>query len=524
LPDAIADTEQEMTLSTLSWVALLPLCAVGLLAQGETQPIVDCVDYPSSRGTSALSAAAAAGERIINMSQPIPYHRVFVGINVGATNEESVEIQRSAGALTYSVSSGPLRFSHSPGEPVVFEFRVGTAYFSSFNTIFSTTYSYPTGTESNVLLPDNGYGRSMGTEFTGFQRGRFAAPMPSERDLSWLLNGSLATARDIPELACASTTPVVKADRIYLTPGTVTTGVRLGSATSLSATALTASIAQIYSIAPGQNGVARASDAAFENVRVDNGVILADVRTDANSTNRFVYFVVKVTNPAGASGFSTNIADITFPCPALFTPSAVSAAFVNTPYSARLDQQTTGVSVEPGPEFFVDRGALPLGLTLSTRGILSGLAQQTGTFPFTIRAVGVGGCFQKANYSLEVRGQFCAADVTAQIQVTLGGFRQNLVTRRWQQTVTLRNNSASSIIGPMALVFDGLSSNAVLFNGSGFTSCAAPLSRPYQLAEIGSTGFLSPGGTATLTVEFTNNNAAQGITYTPRVISGGALR
>jgi hypothetical protein len=200
------------------------------------------------------------------------------------------------------------------------------------------------------------------------------------------------------------------------------------------------------------------------------------------------------------------------------TPPVLSNAYVNTPYSVNFS--ATGTQ---GPITFAMEGTLPAGLTLTPTGVLSGTPVQTGTFPLTLRSTGDDGCFHRTPLTLEVQGQLCAANVTPLVEITLGGFRQNLVTRRWQQTVTLRNGGQSSIFGPVALVADSLSANAAMANSGGTTTCAAPLGRPYVVAGLGPNNLLAPGATVAIALEFTNSSTAP-ITYTPRVIAGGAIR
>ena len=110
------------------------------------------------------------------------------------------------------------------------------------------------------------------------------------------------------------------------------------------------------------------------------------------------------------------------------------------------------------------------------------------------------------------------------MQVTLGGFRRNLTTGRWMQTVTLRNGGTSALAGPVALVLDNLSANATLFNPSGVTACAAQLGRQFLLVPVGADEVLSPGEVATANLEFVNSQASTAITYTPRVLAGGTQR
>lgn len=128
------------------------------------------------------------------------------------------------------------------------------------------------------------------------------------------------------------------------------------------------------------------------------------------------------------------------------------------------------------------------------------------------------------NYTLTVAGPPCAADVTAQVGVTFGGFTRNLMTGRFSQTVTLRNNGAAPVAGPVSFALGNLSPNAQLANLSGTTSCAAPLGRPLVNVNVGGDQVLSPGETAAVTLEFVNSITTQPITYTGRVLAGGTQR
>jgi uncharacterized protein len=116
----------------------------------------------------------------------------------------------------------------------------------------------------------------------------------------------------------------------------------------------------------------------------------------------------------------------------------------------------------------------------------------------------------------------CAADVSKQVSVSLGGFRLDRKTGRYQQTVTIRNISTSPIAGPMSLVLDNLSSNATLYNKSGTTSCAAPAS-PYVDVNLGHANTLKAKGNASVGLEFTSP-ANQAISYSTRVLAGAGDR
>jgi hypothetical protein len=112
----------------------------------------------------------------------------------------------------------------------------------------------------------------------------------------------------------------------------------------------------------------------------------------------------------------------------------------------------------------------------------------------------------------------CATDVSPQVTVTRGGFRQNRTTNRYVQTVTIRNRGTTTLTGPVALAVDQLSADAALFNKSGDTSCATPVS-PYVTVNTGTDNLFSPGESARVTLEFTNPSNL-GIVYVTRVLSG----
>jgi len=118
----------------------------------------------------------------------------------------------------------------------------------------------------------------------------------------------------------------------------------------------------------------------------------------------------------------------------------------------------------------------------------------------------------------------CASDVTSQLTIVRGGLTQNLITKRFRQTVTIKNNSGVAIVGPIAYVVDSLSSNATMFGPAGLTSCAVPLNSPFANVNAGADNILSNGETLTVVVEFTNSAPPQSITYTPRVLAGPGVK
>jgi len=114
-------------------------------------------------------------------------------------------------------------------------------------------------------------------------------------------------------------------------------------------------------------------------------------------------------------------------------------------------------------------------------------------------------------------------NVSSSLAITRGGFRLNRVTRRFAQTITVTNTSPQTIGGPVSLVFDALSPNAMLFAPAGSTSAAAPLGSPFVNLNVGPDGALSPGESVSRDVEFTNASNAS-ITYTTRALAGAGTR
>jgi len=123
------------------------------------------------------------------------------------------------------------------------------------------------------------------------------------------------------------------------------------------------------------------------------------------------------------------------------------------------------------------------------------------------------------SFTLDAAGDIaftCASNVSGTVGVTRSGYSYSIVTKRYAQTVTLTNNGASAIAGPISLALDDLSSDATLFNAVGTTACAVPAGSPYvQIA-----GPLAPGASANVVLQFADPTKS-GITYSTRVLAGG---
>jgi hypothetical protein len=85
--------------------------------------------------------------------------------------------------------------------------------------------------------------------------------------------------------------------------------------------------------------------------------------------------------------------------------------------------------------------------------------------------------------------------------------------------VTLTNNSATPVAGPISLVVNDLSANAQLASPSGFTSCQRGSPAPFADAGVCTGGTLAPGASVSLMLRF-NDPSMQGIGYSASVVGG----
>ena len=113
----------------------------------------------------------------------------------------------------------------------------------------------------------------------------------------------------------------------------------------------------------------------------------------------------------------------------------------------------------------------------------------------------------------------CAENVTSSIGITYSGITINPITRRYVQTLTLKNNAGASIAGPISLVLDKLTAGVSLYNATGTTSLLLPSGSPY--IDINTT--LAAGQSVTVQLQFTNA-VNVGFTYEARVVAGPGSR
>jgi hypothetical protein len=272
----------------------------------------------------------------------------------------------------------------------------------------------------------------------------------------------------------------------------------------------------LYSSGAGMRTQATSS-ISMSNVRLTETSVLADV-TIVPTPSRTSYPVsVQLRDGEQLVVTKSMPIEVYNTCQLSVTPAALPAGTVNSPYAP----VSLGAIGGTAPyQFEVSAGSLPPGITL-VNGSLSGLPTAAGTYDFTITGASADRCLARQSYTLVVGGPSCAIDASNQVSVMLGGFRRNLVTGRWQQTVTLTHTGATAINGPVRVALQSLSANATLFNAAGTTQCAAPQGRPYVTVNLGSEPSLRPGQTVSVALDFVNTTPAQAITYTPRVLAGG---
>jgi hypothetical protein len=112
-------------------------------------------------------------------------------------------------------------------------------------------------------------------------------------------------------------------------------------------------------------------------------------------------------------------------------------------------------------------------------------------------------------------------DVTAQLAISLDGLTFDPTSKHYEQAVTLKNASASPIVGPLSLVLDNLSSNAKLVNQTGVTTKRGAVGSPYLDVALVS-NVLDAGQSVTVVLEFDSPTTA--LTYKARVLAGTGQR
>jgi hypothetical protein len=113
----------------------------------------------------------------------------------------------------------------------------------------------------------------------------------------------------------------------------------------------------------------------------------------------------------------------------------------------------------------------------------------------------------------------CATDISGAIGVTPGAITLSRSTKRYVQSVTLKNNSAARITAPISLVLDNLTPGVTLANAKGQTILMLPADSPY----INANASLAPGQSVTVQLQFTNPDNID-FSYDSRVLAGPGSR
>jgi hypothetical protein len=390
--------------------------AIALQAQGNVIPEFECLDLLTRSGSTTLAASAVAGGLEIVVLQPIPLGARMV-INPGASNEEIIypSSVSGTGPYTHRLNGGwsshadrSLQQAHNSGEPVVFDARSGSAYFTYYNLLTQPVLLQP-GSFGNFFTTGDPVRGQPSSFAPGLNVLSLAMPHHPDRAVLWVLNDLATYVSEAPERRCGYVPPSVRVESLYLNPGTTRTNVRLGTASATYPTTFTASVPYVSRSGGSINDRAIiTTDVTISSLRVDNGFIFGDITAAANAAGRYYTYALRAVNATGQAGIASNIIEVAAACPLTVTPSSLPNAFVNAPYSTAL--QASGATAPY--RFALEASSLPLGLTLSETGVLSGTPQQTGTFPLNLVISSVTGCFHRTTMNLEILGQFCAANIT----------------------------------------------------------------------------------------------------------------
>ncbi|MGH9765589.1 MAG: putative Ig domain-containing protein, partial [Blastocatellia bacterium] len=121
--------------------------------------------------------------------------------------------------------------------------------------------------------------------------------------------------------------------------------------------------------------------------------VLSGTPTQAGSF-QFTVAAMDTNGCAGSTSYTLVIA-----CPAISVgPVSIPSGTAGTAYTSTQFTETGGV----GAATFSETGALPMGLTLSSDGLLSGRPLKTGSFPITVVATDSNGCTGSKGYTLVI--------------------------------------------------------------------------------------------------------------------------
>ena len=109
-------------------------------------------------------------------------------------------------------------------------------------------------------------------------------------------------------------------------------------------------------------------------------------------------------------------------------------------------------------------------------------------------------------------------DHTGSVTINTGAFRRSTKNGRFVQQVKITNSAQVPLSLPLRLVLEDLPPGVVVSSRDGETKVITPVGSPYLTLETDERGFISPGNTITVILEFLNFQGVP-ITYTPKVFT-----
>jgi hypothetical protein len=172
---------------------------------------------------------------------------------------------------------------------------------------------------------------------------------------------------------------------------------------------------------------------------------------------------VKATDANGCTGTGTTYT-LVIGCQVItVTNPATNTGTANAAFSQTF---TAGNAIAP-VTFTINSGTLPVGLSLSSGGVLSGTPTQTGSFPITVKATDVNGCFAVgATYTLTIGCQVITVTNPATTTGTVNiAFSQTFTAGNTVGAVTFSLNSGTLPTG-LSLSSGGVLSGTPTQKGS----------------------------------------------------------
>ncbi|MBL8231464.1 MAG: hypothetical protein JNL98_23415 [Bryobacterales bacterium] len=471
-------------------------------------PFVDCVDISSetSGETVIVGVIVNPGFGPSWVTRDPVQRGSRVTFNPGGATEETFQMEGFSGGTT-SVGSSSLQFVHNVGERVVWTHRLVHAWFGYFNPT-NADITYAAGGSQNFFTPGLPNQGQPSVFPPGMARRILRRPFRVDRDYTWIVGSQVTIARNTPEQYCTSNERLSRATPLSATLPRGQTSLSVPLATVNTADSVGA---LTVALTPHTEGVTAA------NPVIAGGVLRADVTVDPAAESVVYLGATYSANGRVVASTSTGI-QVTSTCNATFSPQTLPAGALGGPYGPVDFSANNGTANATG---FTLEGSLPVGMQFSGAR-LSGTPAAAGTFALRLNANFAGACTASTSYNLFIGGPACATNITSEALISIGAPRRDALTGRWAQVVNIRYNGATPRQGPIVLALDGLSSNAALVSSQGVTSCATPAGSPFVLVNPGSDGVLSPGEFAGVTLVFSNTSTTAPITYTPRLLAGGA--